>query len=69
MVCQVEGLNSIIKSGRAIVGGTRMGQGMQVNSGYQAILIVDIGGELSILGVLMASTHLLATMVVAASLS
>ena len=69
-MCQVEGLDSIVKCGRAIVGGTRgVGEGTWVNGGYRAILIVDVGGELSILGTLMASVYLLATTAVAASLS
>ena len=69
-VCQVEGLDSIIECRRAIVGGTGgMGQGAWVDGGYWAILIMDIGDELSVLGMLMVSTCLLAAPVVVASLS
>ena len=46
-----------------------MGQGVWVNGGYRAILIVDVGGKFSILGTLTMSARLLAAMAVAASLS
>ena len=69
-VHQVKSFDSIIKCGRAIVGRTSgMGQDTQVNSGDWAILIVDIGGKLGILGTLTTSAHLLAAMAVVASLS
>ena len=69
-MCQVKGLNSIIESRRAVVGRTRgMGQGTWVDSGYWAILVIDIGGKLSILSMLMASVRLPAATAVAASLS
>ena len=68
-VHQVEGLNSIIECGRAVVGRTRsVGQGTWVDSGYRAILIMNVGGEFGILGALTASTHLLAATAVVASL-
>ena len=38
-----------------------MGESMQVNGRYQAILVVDIGGEFSILGLFAMSMGLLAT--------
>ena len=69
-VCQVEGLDGIVKRGRAVVGCTSgMGQSVRVNSGYRAILVVDVGGKFSVLGALTTSARLLAAMVVAASLS
>ena len=69
-VCQVEGLDGIIKCRGAIIGGTRgMGQGTRVNSGDWAILIMDVGGKFGILGMLVMSTCLLAAMMVAATLS
>ena len=46
-----------------------MGQSMWVNSGNWAILVVDIGGEFGVLGMLTASMHLLAAMMVVATLS
>ena len=67
---QIEGLYGIIESGRAIVGRTSgMGQSARVNRRYRAILIVDVGGEFSVLGALMTSARLLAATAVAASLS
>ena len=70
MVCQIKGLNSIIECRRAVVGGTRgVDQGVWINCRNWAILIMDVGGELGILGVLMVSVCLLATMVVVGSLS
>ena len=51
MVCQVKGLDGVIKGRRTITGGTSgVGQGVRVNGGDWAILIVDVGGELGILG-------------------
>jgi len=53
----------------AEVGSTRgVGQGVRVDSRLRSI-VVDIGGESSLLSVLTASTSLLATMACAASLS
>ena len=46
-----------------------MGQSMWVNSGNWAILVVDIGGEFGVLGMLTTSMHLLAAMMVVATLS
>ena len=68
MVRQVEGLDHIVKSGRTIVGCTSgVGQGVGVDSRDWAILVTDVGGELSVLGTLATSAHLpAATMVVAA---
>ena len=61
-VCQVKGLNSVIECRGAVVGGTGgVGQGMQVNGGNWAILVVNVGGKLSILGLFATSTGLLAT--------
>ena len=69
-VCQVEGLNSIVESRRAIVGGTGgVGQGVRVNGGFRAILVMDVGGKFSILSALMAGACLLAATAVVASLS
>ena len=69
VVCQVEGLDGIIKCGGAIVGSTgSVGQGVRVDSGLRSI-IVDVGGEGSLLSVFTASVSLLATTVCAASLS
>ena len=51
MVHQVEGLDRIVEGGRTITGGTSgVGQDVRVNGGDWAILIVDVGGELGILG-------------------
>ena len=67
---QVEGLDGIIEGGRTIVGhASGVGQSVWVNSRDQAILIMNVGGEFGILGMLTASVHLLATTAVAASLS
>ena len=61
-VCQVKGLNSIIECRRAVVGRARgMGQGTWVDGGYWAILVMDVGGKLSILSALTASARLPAT--------
>ena len=61
-VCQIEGFNGIIKCGGAIVGRTwGVGQSMGVDSRNQAILVVDVGGELSVLGTFVMSVGLLAT--------
>jgi len=69
VVCQIEGPNSIIESGGAEVGCTRgVSQGMRVDGGLWSI-IVDICGEGCLLGILVASTSLLATMSSVASLS
>ena len=69
-VHQVKGLNSVVESRRPVIGGTRsVGQGTWVDSGDWAILIMDIGGKFGILGMLAVSTHLLAAMMVAATLS
>ena len=46
-----------------------MGQGVWVDRGYRAILIMDVGGKLSILGTLTVSMCLLAATAVVASLS
>jgi len=68
-VCQIEGLDSIIKSGGAIVGSTRgVGQGMRVD-GWLRSIIVDIGSKGGLLGVLVMSVSLLSAMACAASLS
>ena len=69
MVCQVD-LDGIIECRRAIVGGTSgVGQSVWVDSGNWAILVVDVGGEFSILGTLMMSACLPATTMVVAALS
>jgi len=69
MVCQIEGLNSVIECGGAIVGSTRsVSQGVRVDSGLWSI-VVDVGGECSLLGSFASSTSLLAAMTSAASLS
>jgi len=68
-VRQVEGLNSIIECGRAIVGGTGgVGQGTRVDGGLRSI-IVDVGSEGGLLSIFAASASLLATAACAASLS
>ena len=61
-VCQIEGLESIIKCRGAVVGGTRgVGQSMGVDSWNWAILIMDVGGKFGILGTFAMSMGLLAT--------
>ena len=44
-------------------------QSARVNSGDRSVLIVDVGGEFSVLSTLTTSAHLLAATAVAASLS
>ena len=69
-VCQIEGLDSIVKCGGAKVGCTGgMGQGVGVDGQLRSILIVDISGEGGLLGIFASSTSLLATMASMASLS
>ena len=69
-VRQIEGLDSIVECGRAVVGGTRgVGQSVRVNSGLRSVLIVDIGGELSILGSFMTSASLPTSMSAVTALS
>jgi len=68
-VCQIEGLDGIIKCGGAKVGSTGgVGQGARVDGGLRSI-IVDISSEGSLLGIFMVSVSLLATTTSAASLS
>ena len=44
MVCQVEGLDGVIEGRGTVIGGASgVGQGMGVNGGNWAILILDIG--------------------------
>jgi len=69
VVHQVKGLNSIIECGGAEVGSTGgVGQGARVDSRLRSI-VVDVGGEISLLGSFMTSTSLFATSASAASLS
>ena len=69
-VCQVKGLDGIIEGGGTIIGGTSgVGQGTRVNGGNWAILIVDIGSKLSILGPFAMSMGLLTTMAAVTTLS
>jgi len=68
-VCHIEGLNSIIKSRGAVVGGTRgVGQGVRVNSWLRSI-VVDVSGESGLLGSFASSVSFVATSASAASLS
>ena len=68
-MCQVKGLNSIVKCRGAKVGSTGgVSLGARVNGGLWSI-VVDVCGEGCLLGILTASTSLLATMSSAASLS
>ena len=70
MVHQIKGLDGIIESGSAVVGGTgSVGQSMGVNSRDWAILVSDVGCKLGILGALTMSACLPATMTVVAALS
>ena len=66
-VCQIKGLNSIIKCGGGIVGTTgSVGKSAGVDSWLRSI-IVDIGGEGSVVGSLVTSASpFAATMVVVA---
>ena len=68
-VCQIEGLNSIIECGGAIVGTTGgMSEGARVDSRLRSI-VVDIGGEGSIVGGLTMSASPFAATTVAVALS
>ena len=68
-MCQIEGLNCVIESGRAVVGGTGgVGQGARVDSRLRSI-VVDVSSEGSLLGIFAASASLLATTMSVASLS
>ena len=70
MVCQVKGLDAIIEGRGTIVGhASGVGQSVGVDSQDWAILIVDVGHEFGILGVLMTSACLSATVMVVATLS
>ena len=70
MVRQVKGLDCIVKGRGTIVGhASGMGQGVGVDSQDWAILVSDVGGELSILGMLTMSMHLPAAMAVVTTLS
>ena len=69
-VCQVEGLSSVIECRRAVVGGTKgMGQSVRVDSQDRSIIVVDVGGELGILGTLVMSASLPAATLVVTALS
>jgi len=69
MVCQIKGLNSIIKSGGAIVGSTGgVSQGTRVNSRLRSI-IVDLSGKSGLLGSFASSVSFLAASASSASLS
>ena len=69
-VCQVKGLDGIVKGGGTIVGhASGVGQGVGVDSWDRAILVLDVGRKFGILGVLATSVHLPATMTVVATLS
>jgi len=68
-VCQIKGLDGIIKCRGAVVGSTgSVGQGTRVNGGFRSI-IVDISSKGGLLGIFAVSASLLATTVCAASLS
>ena len=68
-VCQIEGLNSIIKCGGAVVCTTGgVGESTGVNSRLRSI-VVDIGGEGCIVGGLATSTSPFAATMVAVALS
>ena len=68
-VRQIKGLNHVMESGGAVVGGTRhVSQGTRVDSWLRSI-IVDVGGESSLLGSFATSVSLFATLASAASLS
>jgi len=68
-VCQIEGLNHIIKCRGAVVGSTRsVGQGTTVNGQLRSI-VVDIGGKSGLLGSFASSASLLAASASVASLS
>ena len=69
-VCQVEGLNSIIKCGGAIIGGTGgVGQSAGIDHWDRPIIIVDVHGKFGILGMLTMSACLPATTSVVTALS
>ena len=69
LVCQIKGLNGIIKSEGAVVDTTRhVGKGAGIDSQLRSI-IVDIGGESSIVGSLVMSTSPFAATTVAVALS
>ena len=69
VVCQIEGLDSVIECGGAVVGSTgSVGQGVRVNGRLRSI-IVDISSEGGLLSIFTVSASLLAAMACAASLS
>ena len=69
-MCQVEGLDHVVEGGGIVVGCTGgVGQSARVDGGDWAILISDIGCELSVLGVLTTSVCLPAATIVVATLS